>query len=90
MKLNHAFILNEVAGEFMVVNTGTQTVNISKVYSLNRTAAWLWEKIGYREFTEELLVEWLCDEYVLDPALARKDVHNLVLLWRNSGMLLQE
>ena len=90
MKLTHAFQLNEVAGEFMVVYTGARTASLSKVYSLNRSAAWLWNKIGDTDFTEELLVDWLCEEYVLAREVARQDVHNLVMLWQKSGMVLPE
>lgn len=90
MKLNHAFKLNEVAGEFMVINTQTQTASLSRIYSLNRSAAWLWKRIGEEEFTEEMLVDWLCAEYVLDRDIAREDVHNLLMLWIKSGMVLTE
>lgn len=90
MRLNHAFKLNEVAGEYMVINTGTRSANLSKVYSLNRSAAWLWQKIGTVEFTEEMLVNWLCEEYVLSEEVAREDIHNLVLLWQKCGMVLTE
>ena len=88
MKLNHAFHLNEVAGEFMVVYTGARTASLSKVYSLNRSAAWLWKRIGEVDFTEEMLVDWLCEEYVLEKEVARKDVHNLLMLWIKCGMVL--
>lgn len=90
MRLNHAYKLNEVAGEFMVIYTGTRSANLSKVYSLNRSAAWLWRKIGTADFTEEMLVEWLCEEYVLPKEVARKDVHSLVMMWQKSGMVLTE
>lgn len=90
MRLNHAFKLNEVAGEFMVVNTRARTANLSKIYSLNRSAAWLWKRIGEEEFTEEILVDWLCEEYVLTREIAQKDVHNLLMLWIKAGMVLTE
>lgn len=88
MKLNHAFKLNEVAGEFMVINTQARTASLSKIYNLNRSAAWLWKRIGEVDFTEEMLVDWLCEEYVLEKEVARKDVHNLLMLWIKCGMVL--
>lgn len=90
MKLNHAFQLNEVAKEFMVINTQPHTASLSKIYSLNSSAAWLWKRIGDEDFTEELLVDWLCEEYVLDREVARKDVHNLLMLWIKCGMVITE
>lgn len=90
MKRNQAFQLNEVGKEFMVINTQAPSTSLSKIYSLNRSAAWLWKRIGDEDFTEELLVDWLCEEYVLDREVARKDVHNLLMLWIRCGMVITE
>ena len=87
MKLNHAFKLNEVAGEFMVIDTRGQVTNLSKVFCMNETAAWLWKKIGKQDFTEELLVEWICEEYDVTEEQAAKDVAGLVALWLKSEMV---
>lgn len=72
----------------MVINTQARTASLSKIYSLNRSVAWLWKRIGEVDFTEEMLVDWLCEEYVLDKEVARKDVHNLLMLWIKCGMVL--
>lgn len=90
MRLNQAFKLNKVAGEYMVINTGTRSASLSKVFSLNHSAAWLWQKIGTADFSEDMLVHWLCEEYVLSEEVAREDIHNLVSLWQKSGMILAE
>lgn len=88
MRLNPEYKLRVVAGENMLLNVGPKTVNLAAVFSLNDSAAWLWRKIGRQEFTEELLVEWLLDEYDVDADIARADVHDMLLLWHKYGMLI--
>jgi len=90
MKLNQAFRLNEVAGEKMLINAGDRTVNRSLIFSLNEPAAWLWEKIGTNDFSEALLVDWLCESYEVSREIATEDVSNMVKLWREYGMLIPD
>lgn len=87
MKLDSSFILRDVAGEHMLVNSRASTVDMSAVFSLNESAAWLWKRIGDSEFTEPLLVEWLRGEYEVPEDVARADVRDMVALWRQFGMI---
>lgn len=87
MKVNQAFKLNEVAGEYMLVNTGERAVNLSTVFRLNEPAAWLWRKIGTESFSEEQLVNWLCEEYEVTREVAAEDVSAMVKVWKEYGML---
>ena len=45
MKLNKDLVLREVGGEYMIVNPFSDTVDMTQVYSLNETAAWLWQQM---------------------------------------------
>lgn len=87
MKLNQKFILREVAGEYMLVNSDAQRVDLTSVFSLNESAAWLWRRIGTLEFTEDDLVTWLLDEYEVEEDVARGDVRDMVALWHQFGMI---
>lgn len=87
MKLDSSFILRDVAGEHMLVNSRASTVDMSAVFSLNDSAAWLWHRIGECEFSEPLLVQWLCEEYEVPEDVARADVRDMVALWRQFGMI---
>ena len=60
---------------------------MTDVISLNETAAALWEKFSGREFTEAEMVEWLCEEYEVEPSVAASDIHNLLARWKEYGML---
>ena len=51
MKLNKDLVLREVGGEYMIVNPFSDTVDMTQVYSLNETAAWLWQQMEGKEFT---------------------------------------
>lgn len=84
MKLNNRFYLRKVADENILVD-GSGKLDLTPVFSLNESAAWLWTRIGEEEFTEEKLVEWLCAEYDVDVDVAESDVHSIVLLWKQYG-----
>ena len=88
MRLNPRYKLNTVAGEYMLLDTSASSVNLNKVFSMNEPAAWLWRKIGDREFDEALLVDWICQEYDVSRDVAGPDVSNMVRIWREYGMLL--
>ena len=71
----------------MIVDSRTSRVNLSRVFTLNETAAWLWQKAGDRSFTSDMLVGWLCEAYDVTPETARQDVGNLLKEWRQHGLL---
>lgn len=87
MKLNSDFILRTVAGEHMLVNTKGKQGDNGSFFSINDPVEWLWKKIGSREFTEDLLVEWICEEYEVSREEAAKDVANLMQMWKTFGIL---
>lgn len=88
MKLNQNFRLDLVAGEYMLMDMTKAAAGANGVFSMNEPSAWLWRRIGTREFDEPMLVEWICAEYDVSRELAATDVHNMVTLWREYGMVL--
>lgn len=86
MRLNPDFKLNVVSGESMLVNTSKRAVDLTTVYSLSETAAWLWKKIGDAEFDEDMLAQWVFDEYDIDMFSASKDVKDLLAQWKRFGI----
>ena len=71
MKLNKDLVLREVGGEYMIVNPFSDTVDMTQVYSLNETAAWLWQQMEGKEFSVADLVAVLREEYEVDEETAR-------------------
>lgn len=91
MRLNPDYVLRTVAGEALLVAEGVEKVDFNNMISLNGPAAWLWEKArdDGGEFDEAMLVEWLTGEYEVDDAAAAADVHRVVAVWRQCGVIVE-
>jgi len=87
LKLNKSFKLNEVGGEAMLLDTRSSNVNLSKVFRLSSSAAWLWKKIADNDVDENILVQWICSEYEVGEEEARQDVKSLLDVWKNHGII---
>lgn len=86
MKLNADLVLREVGGEYMIVNPFSDTVDMTQVYSLNETAAWLWQQMEGKEFTLDDMVAVLREEYEVDEATAQADLTELCQQWISAGL----
>lgn len=72
MKLKDGFLLRKVAGEYVVIPTGSE-LDLNMMITLNGTGAFLWEKLQ-AETTEDALVAALLAEYDVDEDTAKKSV----------------
>lgn len=86
MKLNKDLVLREVGGEYMIVNPFSDTVDMTQVYSLNETAAWLWQQMEGKEFTVADMVAVLLEEYEVDETTATADLTELSQQWIAAGL----
>lgn len=73
MRVKDDLVLRQVAGEYVVVPVGEQTVNMRCVITLNETGAFLWRRLEQEE-TRQGLVDALLNEYDVQPDKARADV----------------
>lgn len=85
MKLKEGFILRTVAGNTIVVPTGS-ALNLNMMISLNGVGRFLWEKLEKGAETEELIAA-LLEEYDVDEAKAKKDVEAFVEKLNENGFL---
>ena len=86
MTLDRAFRLRTAAAGDILIDTRGGTARLDKVYRLNPAAAWLWDKVQGKEFSEEDLVSWLCEEYDISHQQACEDVHSLLEDWIENGI----
>ena len=70
MNLNKDFILRNIAGESILVATGSATQDFNGMITLNEVATFILENIDECE-TEEVLVEKVLEEFEIDEETAR-------------------
>ena len=87
MKLNEKLILRKIGNRYMIANTCSGTWDMACVYTLNETAAFLWQRIGKEEFSPQLLAEWLHEEYEVGMDKALEDVNHLLADWIKEGLV---
>ena len=73
MNLNKDFILRNIAGESILVATGSATQDFNGMITLNEVATFILENIDECE-TEEVLVEKVLEEFEIDEETAKNDV----------------
>ena len=86
MKINEGFELREMCGEHIIIATGVQNIDFSKVISLNDSAAYLWREVEGKEFTPETLTALLLATYEIDEATAQADATALAQKWIEAGI----
>lgn len=88
MKLSQQYRVYEIAGQFLLLYTGAKAVNTNAAFELNEPTAWLLKRIGEQEFTPDMLVAWLLEEYEVSEEQATADVKDFIEKMREHGMLL--
>lgn len=79
--------MRDICGEQIIVAEGKENIDFSNIISMNETAAFLWQQVIDKTFTEETLVDILTENYEVDRKTAQNDVEELVRQWLNSGII---
>lgn len=84
MKRSKDFILNQLAGNYVLVPVGRSALDFNGILTLNSTAKFLWEK-AEGEFSRETLIEALIKEYGIDTCLANKATDEFIAQMKDAG-----
>jgi len=87
MRLRSDLTLRKIGSEYMIVEPGKGMVDLSKVYSLNKTAAFLWNELQGRDFSEDDVAEILVEEYGLTPRTAFIDGSKLLQHFKTENLI---
>lgn len=87
MRVIEGMKMRQLGRDYILVAENAKIVNFNKMIVLNATAAFMWQSIADKDFTEEDLVKNLLSEYDVDEETARADVAKAVESWREAGIL---
>ncbi len=79
--------LKKIGRSFMLVENDGRELNMTNVYSMNSTAAWLWNQIDTPFDSVEAIAEDMCGEFDIDLPTAVKDITSQLALWRELGLI---
>lgn len=87
MKIKKGFELREMCGEHIIIGTGVENIDFSKVISLNESAAWLWKEVEGKDFTPVTMAALLVERYEVDADVALADAEKLTNQWISVGIV---
>jgi hypothetical protein len=87
MKLRTDLVLRTIGSDHMIVDPSQDMVDLSTVYTLNDSAAWLWEQLKGIEFSSATVVDLLCENYDVKEAQAQADAEILIQDFEKQGLL---
>ena len=80
-------MLRHVGDDYIIVEPGQDQIDMSRVYTLNETAAWLWEQLQGKDFTLADVTALLLDRYEVDEQTATQDAAKLIELFQIQGLV---
>ena len=87
MKVQPNLQLRKIGNKYMIVSTASGNVNMTDVFTLNETAARLWQLMEGKDITPKELAVLLCNEYEVGEEDALKDVEKQLCEWKQSGLV---
>lgn len=87
MKLRADLVLRTIGSDHMIVDPGQEMVDLSTVYTLNDSAAWLWKQLKGIDFTNTSIVTLLCQQYDVTEQQALADAEVLIKDFEKQGLL---
>lgn len=87
MELRDDLVLRHVGEDHVIVDPSQDMIDMSKVFSLNDSAAWLWKELNGREFTKDMMVDFLKQRYEVSSEQAEIDVVKLIEIFEKYDLL---
>lgn len=79
--------LRRIGAQYMIVDPVTGRADLSRVYMLNASAAFMWELLSSGVGTAPALCSRLSREYGADPSVVLRDVERQLLGWLSCGLV---
>ena len=86
MKVQNDFVLREIAGDYVIIPTGTTVLSFNGLITVNEVGADLW-KMLQSEVSFDDLVLGILDIYDVDETTAREDIQEFLDTLIRGGIL---
>ena len=81
MRTVEGYVLKSLGSQNLLVGVGANVAHSGVLRKLNESAAFLWKSVEGKDFTEEMLVDLLLEEYDVSRETATEAVKDLVKDW---------
>lgn len=89
MRIEKEFILREIAGDYIIIPTGSTVLEFNGLITVNEVGVTLW-KLLQEEVSMEQLVDAVLAEYDVEEAVAREDIQEFLDKLSEGGILKKE
>lgn len=86
MRVEKEFVLREIAGDYIIIPTGSTVLEFNGLITVNEVGVTLW-KMLQEEVTMEQLVSGVLEEYDVEEAVAREDILEFLNTLEKGGIL---
>lgn len=89
MRINKEFVLREIAGEYIIIPTGSTALKFNGLITVNEIGVALW-KMLQEDVTVEQLVSGVLEEYEVEKEEARADIEEFLEVLVKGGILTKD
>lgn len=89
MKINQEYVLRNIAGDRVIIPTGSASQHFNGLITLNEVGSFIWENVGNVADREEM-VTLLLEHYNVDEKTAQRDVNGFLDMLKGQGILLED
>ena len=86
MRVEKEFVLREIAGDYIIIPTGSTVLEFNGLITVNEVGVTLW-KMLQEEVTMEQMVSGILEEYDVEEAVAREDIQEFLNTLEKGGIL---
>ena len=86
MRIEKEFVLREIAGDYIIIPTGSTVLDFNGLITVNEVGVTLWNMLQ-EEVTMDKLVAGILAEYDVSEEVARKDIQEFLDTLTQNGIL---
>lgn len=89
MRVNNEFVLREIAGDYIIIPTGSAVLEFNGLITVNEVGVSLW-KLLQNDVTLDDLIQGILDEYDVEESVAREDIQEYLDKLEQGGILIKD